>query len=554
MSYLDQFQTFQSQSINGGSIFNPDFTSDYAKSRNALVNFRPDRAAEAAGLASGKDGQDFRNALATQFAGNLQSFYDDEARDYRTAAIERDRFLLQATTNLRSQRELNADAFNYGVQSTLIGQSLDFGRDQLQGAIQLAGVQEQGRQNRLQSNADALNLQNTARVQGFENRLADAQAQTAQLRFIGAQGNEQRLGLAEEGFQQRLGINEQGFQDRLQTAQQGFEQRQGIAQQGFEDRSLAAQQGFEQRRGIVQQGFEDRLLSAQQGLEQRRGITQQGFEDRLSLEEQGFQQRLGIAQQGFEQRRGIAAEGFEQRLGLNEQARLGDQSKDLDGNRSRSLAMRWGGNVDKVQPDYRATPVFDYGSSSEVSRFQDDVRGITRETERSDVQGISEAGARSSVQSRSSVASRSDVEGRTAATARTSTVGNQNYGTVEARRSSLSDVQLADNSGAGRTSAEERAAVDSWNEASRRSVEEGLRRAGASGSSSSPRPGYGDRFDSAARSSSGSSPTRSSGANSTPSGGSGSGYVPSAEDLARSKARRNAAAASTKAFAARNQA
>ncbi|WP_126146917.1 hypothetical protein [Synechococcus elongatus] len=553
MSYLDQLQNFSNE-INGGSVYVPDFSTPASKSRDAFVNFRPDKAAEAAGLAGGKDGQDFRNALATQYAGSLQSFYDDEARDYRTAQIENDRFLLQATTNLRSQRELNADAFNYGVQSTLIGQPLDFARDQLQGAIQLAGVQEQGRQNRLQanteavndrnlartegfearlniaqtglenrlqSNTDALNAQNTSRVQGFENRLADAQAQTAQLRFIGAQGNEERLGIAEQGFQDRLGITQQGLEARLLENTSAINRQNQARVEGFENRLADAQaqtaqlrfigaQGNEQRLLATETGFQDRLLAAQQGVEQRRNTAMQGREERLLAEEQGFQTRFNTAQGGFEQRRGIAAEGFEQRLGLNEQARLSDQSKDLDSNRSRSLAMRWGGDVQKTEANYRPAQVSDYGPISEVQRTTSGVAGMSDAGERSQVEGrTNTAGlqnygnvdARRSTARDADIVSNAQFNRQTQATGRTATVGNQSYGSVEARRSSLSDTELADNgrfesaSGALRSSvsdvelesnsryegrsAEERADVDSWNEASTRNVDEALRRAGA---------------------------------------------------------------------------
>ena len=593
-SNLDKFNNFATYGVQGGQVYEPDFLSPLKSGRDALVGLNAKSMLEAQGLdLSTQEGKDALFALATSNAERIATRFDDESRDFLNAYISSQQFQQQATTNLRMQQALNADAQRYGIESTLIGQSLDFARDQLQGAINTSLMQEQGRQNRLQSNTDALNAQNTARVQGFENRLADAQAQTAQLRFIGAQGNEQRLGLAEEGFQQRLGINEQGYQDRLQVAQQGFEQRQGIAAQGFEDRlgfaqqgfeqrqgivqqgaedrQLVAQQGFEQRKGVVQSGFEDRLLAAQQGFEQRRAITQQGYEDRLGMEEQGFQQGLAISRQGVEQRRGIAAEGFENRLGLNEQARLGDQSKDLDSNRSRSLAMRWGGDVFKTEASYRPEPVVDYGPGTEVSRFQNDVRGVTEASGRSDVQGITDplsrsetqgpnaALGRSNVQGTTSVAGRSAVEGRTAATGRTSTVGTQDYGSVEARRSSLSDVQLADNSGAGQISASEREGVDSWLRGSQASVDEGLRRAGASSS-------YSDRFESASSSassgntagtktnssSSGSSAAKpkTSSPPSNSSSGDSSWTPPSREQMLATRAKANAAGDKWKEFAA----
>ncbi len=275
-------------------------------------------------------------------------------------------------TELLVNSDIQQAMYQYEGTKAMANAQLGSSYNQLQGVVASAnaGIKQsaiQGYENRLNTAEAGYQQRQAINTQSVQDRIRDAQAQTAQLKFIAAEGNEQRLGITEQGYQQRLGINEQGYQNRLQ----------------------ASQEAFDQRNALVQGGYEDRLLA----------------------NEQGYQQRLAIAQQNFEGLRMTGAQGYEQRLGLNEQARLSDQSKDLDSNRSRNLAMRWGGDVWQTEANYRPADYVDYGPVSRVEREAEKVAPRS-----------------------APIAATTPVD-RTTATQRTVSQGLQDYGTITADRS-----------------------------------------------------------------------------------------------------------------------
>jgi len=99
-----------------------------------------------------------------------------------------------------------------------------------------------------------LNLQEGAKL----DRENEREFATQDIRRLGAQGSEQRLG-----------IKETGAQNRLTTQAEGTERRLTVGSMGEQERKTTAVKGAEQRKGIQTTGEETRATDKQKELFRR---------------------------------------------------------------------------------------------------------------------------------------------------------------------------------------------------------------------------------------------------------------------------------------------
>ena len=89
------------------------------------------------------------------------------------------------------------------------------------------------------------------------------------IRRLGAQGAEQRLGIKETGAQNRLTTAAEGTQRRLTVGAMGEQERKTVGTKAAEERTTLGTRGAEERKGIAARGEETRATAKQEELFRR---------------------------------------------------------------------------------------------------------------------------------------------------------------------------------------------------------------------------------------------------------------------------------------------
>jgi len=89
------------------------------------------------------------------------------------------------------------------------------------------------------------------------------------IRRLGAQGAEQRLGIKETGAQNRLTTAAEGTQRRLTVGAMGEQERKTVGTKAAEERTTLGTRGTEERKGIAARGEETRATAKQEELFRR---------------------------------------------------------------------------------------------------------------------------------------------------------------------------------------------------------------------------------------------------------------------------------------------
>ena len=92
---------------------------------------------------------------------------------------------------------------------------------------------------------------------------------TQDIRRLGAQGAEQRLGIKETGAQNRLTTAAEGTQRRLTVGAMGEQERKTVGTKAAEERTTLGTRGSEERKGIAARGEETRATAKQEELFRR---------------------------------------------------------------------------------------------------------------------------------------------------------------------------------------------------------------------------------------------------------------------------------------------
>ena len=200
-----------------------------------------------------------------------------------------DAMQLDADLTQRNQRQLNEDAFNYGMQE--MGAKYDY--------ESRMAVDDAGRElNRMASAGDI--QQNQTSLEGQENRLT----------------------LEQSAASDRAAIREKGDQDRASI----------VTQQ--------TAQGDRESRGIRTQGEVDVTNIGAKGVEERAAITTQGSENRLQIDAQKEAEESLIGTRGRDERETVKAVAGEERETMGEATRQTAKDRANQRQYSRELAAR----------------------------------------------------------------------------------------------------------------------------------------------------------------------------------------------------------------------
>ena len=110
-----------------------------------------------------------------------------------------------------------------------------------------------------------LNLQEGAKLDRTNEEFFAGQ----DIRRLGAQGAEQRLGIKETGAQNRLTTAAEGTQRRLTVGAMGEQERKTVGTKAAEERATLGTRGTEERKGIAARGEETRATAKQEELFRR---------------------------------------------------------------------------------------------------------------------------------------------------------------------------------------------------------------------------------------------------------------------------------------------
>ena len=110
-----------------------------------------------------------------------------------------------------------------------------------------------------------LNLQEGAKLDRTNEEFFAGQ----DIRRLGAQGAEQRLGIKETGAQNRLTTAAEGTQRRLTVGAMGEQERKTVGTKAAEERATLGTRGTEERKGIAARGEETRATATQEELFRR---------------------------------------------------------------------------------------------------------------------------------------------------------------------------------------------------------------------------------------------------------------------------------------------
>jgi len=110
-----------------------------------------------------------------------------------------------------------------------------------------------------------LNLQEGAKLDRTNEEFFAGQ----DIRRLGAQGAEQRLGIKETGAQNRLTTAAEGTQRRLTVGAMGEQERKTVGTKAAEERTTLGTRGTEERKGIAARGEETRATAKQEELFRR---------------------------------------------------------------------------------------------------------------------------------------------------------------------------------------------------------------------------------------------------------------------------------------------
>ena len=110
-----------------------------------------------------------------------------------------------------------------------------------------------------------LNLQEGAKL----DRENEREFATQDIRRLGAQGTEQRLGIKETGAQNRLTTQAEGTERRLTVGAMGEQERKTVGTKAAEERTTLGTRGTEERKGIAARGEETRATAKQEELFRR---------------------------------------------------------------------------------------------------------------------------------------------------------------------------------------------------------------------------------------------------------------------------------------------
>ena len=110
-----------------------------------------------------------------------------------------------------------------------------------------------------------LNLQEGAKLDRTNEEFFAGQ----DIRRLGAQGAEQRLGIKETGAQNRLTTQAEGTERRLTVGAMGEQERKTIGTKAAEERTTLGTRGAEERKGIAARGEETRATAKQEELFRR---------------------------------------------------------------------------------------------------------------------------------------------------------------------------------------------------------------------------------------------------------------------------------------------
>ena len=110
-----------------------------------------------------------------------------------------------------------------------------------------------------------LNLQEGAKLDRTNEEFFAGQ----DIRRLGAQGAEQRLGIKETGAQNRLTTQAEGTERRLTVGAMGEQERKTVGTKAAEERTTLGTRGAEERKGIAARGEETRATAKQEELFRR---------------------------------------------------------------------------------------------------------------------------------------------------------------------------------------------------------------------------------------------------------------------------------------------
>ena len=110
-----------------------------------------------------------------------------------------------------------------------------------------------------------LNLQEGAKLDRTNEEFFAGQ----DIRRLGAQGAEQRLGIKETGAQNRLTTQAEGTERRLTVGAMGEQERKTVGTKAAEERATLGTRGAEERKGIAARGEETRATAKQEELFRR---------------------------------------------------------------------------------------------------------------------------------------------------------------------------------------------------------------------------------------------------------------------------------------------
>ena len=110
-----------------------------------------------------------------------------------------------------------------------------------------------------------LNLQEGAKLDRTNEEFFAGQ----DIRRLGAQGAEQRLGIQETGSQNRLTTAAEGTQRRLTVGAMGEQERKTIGTKAGEERTTIGTRGAEERKGMETRGEQERATDKQKELFRR---------------------------------------------------------------------------------------------------------------------------------------------------------------------------------------------------------------------------------------------------------------------------------------------
>jgi len=110
-----------------------------------------------------------------------------------------------------------------------------------------------------------LNLQEGAKLDRTNEEFFAGQ----DIRRLGAQGAEQRLGIKETGAQNRLTTQAEGTERRLTVGAMGEQERKTVGTKAAEERTTLGTRGTEERKGIAARGEETRATAKQEELFRR---------------------------------------------------------------------------------------------------------------------------------------------------------------------------------------------------------------------------------------------------------------------------------------------